>query len=87
MVLIAPPLPAHAQVVILARAWMGPHSTPSIALAGQQHVILSMACFATLKEVHAPPKLSQIYVLFVMAPKRTALRAHAGVWSARVPLG
>ena len=47
LVFIAPPLPARAQVVIFARAWMGPHSTPSIALAGQQHVILSTACSAT----------------------------------------
>ena len=46
LVFIAPPLPAFAQVVILAKALMGPHSTPSTVCAGQQHVILSMACFA-----------------------------------------
>ncbi len=45
LVFIAPPLPAPAQVVILARALMGPHSTPSIALAGQRHAILSMVSF------------------------------------------
>ena len=69
LVFTAPPLPARAQVVILARALMGPHSTPSIALAGQGHVILSMACTATLKEVRAPPQPSQICVAFVTAPK------------------
>ena len=84
LVFIAPLLPAPAQVVILARALMGPHSTPLIALAGQQHVILSMACTATMKEVHAPPQPSQICVPFVMAPKQTPLHARAGVLSARV---
>ena len=52
-VFIAPPLPAPAQVVILARALMGPHSTRSIALVGQRHVILSMACTATHPTVNA----------------------------------
>ena len=87
-VFIAPPLPARAQVVILARTWMGPYSTRvPIARAGQVHVILSMACTATLKEVRAPPQSSQIYVPFVTALQQTALRAHAGVWSVRVPQG
>ena len=54
-VFIAPPLPARAQAVILARALMGPHSTQvSIALVGQQHVILSMACTATARSASAP---------------------------------
>ena len=88
LVFTAPPLPARAQVVILARTWMGPYSTQApIARAGQVHVILSMACTATLKEVRAPPQSSQIYVPFVTALQQTALRARAGVWSVRVPQG
>ena len=85
LVFIAPPLPALAQVVILARALMGPHSTQvSIALAGQQHVILSMACTATLKEVRALPQPSQIYVPFVMAQQLMEQHARAVVGHARV---
>ena len=54
-VFIAPPLPALAQVVILAQALMGPHSTQGlIALAGQRHVILSMVCTATAHSASAP---------------------------------
>ena len=45
----APPPPAPAQVVIFARTSMGPHSTQvTIALAGQRHVTLSMACIVML---------------------------------------
>ena len=54
LVFIVPRLPALAQVVILARALMGPHSTRSIALAGQRYVILSMACTATAHSASAP---------------------------------
>ena len=56
-VFTAPPLPVPAQEVILAPALMGPHSTRSIALAGQRYVILSTACSATrpTANVHSSP--------------------------------
>jgi hypothetical protein len=84
LVFTAPPLPARAQVVILARALMGPHSTPSIALAGQQHVILSMECTATLKEMSVPLQLLHS-VQSKMVQQQTTRTAGAEVWNARVP--
>ena len=84
MVLIAPPLPAHAQVVILARAWMGPHSTPSIALAGQRYVILSMACSATHPTVNVHLLPFQI-VSRQMVQQLTERRARAESQNVRQP--
>ena len=79
-VFTAPPLQVPAQVVILAQALMGPHSTQvTIALAEQRHVILSMACTATLKQVSVPSQFFQICVPFVMVPQQTLLHARAGV--------
>ena len=49
--------------------------------------LVSFATLKPLKQVSAPLQSSQIYVPFVMALQRTALRARAGVWSARVPQG
>ena len=87
LVFIAPPLPAPAQVVILARAFMGPHSTQvSIARAGQRHVILSMACTATLKEMSVPLQLLHS-VQSKMVQQQTTRTAGAEARSARVPQG
>ena len=66
---------------------MGPHSTQAlIALAGQGHVILSMACTATLKEMSVPLQLLHS-VQSKMVQQQTTRTAGAEVWSARVPQG
>ena len=75
-VFTALPLPAPAQVVILAQASMGPHLTPSTALAGQQHVILSMACSATHPTVNVHLSPFQI-VARQMVQQLTERRARA----------
>ena len=74
----APPLPARAQVVILARALMGPHSTPSIALAGQRYVILSMVSIVRhLQTLACLLVLLENFVKILRAEQETALDARA----------